>query len=245
MPDEAAPLYLVLLFLCLLLSALFSGSEAAFLSLRRVGLQRLLSQRVPGAQRVAHLAEYPERFLPTVLLGNTLVNTAAAVLATSIALAFLSEGTAVVVATAGVTVLVLVFGEVVPKSVAVRHPERVASLVVRPFGWVERALLPVAVLLLWVSRGAAKLFGGGSTREVLVEEEIKVLVAAGREAGTVAHHEAEMLENVFRFGDRTVREVMSPRTEMVCVEEGTTLKGFLDLYKRRPHARFPVYSGSI
>ena len=246
MSEEPVSLYILLLILCLVLSAFFSGSEATLLSLQRIRLQGLLHRRVPGARRVARMVEHPEQFLPTILLGNNLVNTAAAVLGTAIALAWIaSEGQAVVAATAAVTLMLLIFGEVVPKTIGVRHAERTSFLVVPPLEMIRRLLFPLVWLLQLLSRSAAKLFGGEAWQQTVTEEELKLMISMGRAAGTVESQEAEMLEKVFHFGDREVREIMTPRTEVVWVERGMSLEAFLDLYTRYPYSRFPIYEGSM
>ena len=221
MPEGPVPLYLLLAFICLVLSAFFSGTEATLLSVQRVRLHGMLQRRVPGARLVARIVERPDRFLPTILLGNNLVNTAAAALGTTIALTFIpSDDQAVVVATATVTLLLLVFGEVIPKTIATRHPERISLVVVRPLEVIRYLLFPLVFLLQVLSLGVARLFGGGSWRDLVTEEELKAMISLGRAAGTVESMEAEMLERVFRFGDRQVREVITPRTESVVLEKG-------------------------
>ncbi|MDP2950300.1 MAG: DUF21 domain-containing protein, partial [Chloroflexota bacterium] len=120
---------LALLFVCVALSAFFSSTEAAFLSIRRAHLLELVRKGRPGAALVARLAERPDRLLPTVLLGNNLVNTAAAALGTAIALSMVKDvNTAILVSTVGVTVLLLVLGEMMPKILATHNAVRWAFL---------------------------------------------------------------------------------------------------------------------
>ena len=246
MPEGPVPLYLLLVFLCLVLSAFFSGTEATLLSVQRVRLHGMLQRRVPGARLVARIVERPDRFLPTILLGNNLVNTAAAALGTTIALTFIpSDKQAVVVATAAVTLLLLVFGEIIPKTIAMRHPERLSLVVVRPLEVIRYLMFPMVLLLQGLSRGVTRLFGGGGWSEMVTEEELKAMISLGRAAGTVESMEAEMLERVFRFGDRQVREVITPRTESVVLESGTRVAEFLQVYSRHPYSRFPVYEGGL
>jgi len=245
MPENVS-VKLVLLLVCLVFSAFFSSTEAAFLSIQRARLLALVRKGRPGAARVARLAERPDRLLPTVLLGNNLVNTLAAALGTAIAISLFGvedSNTAILASTVGVTVLLLVFGETVPKTLANSHAVSWAFLSVRPLELVEMLLLPGARLLQLLSRGIIKLFGAQPVPAV-TEEEIRTMIVTGRDVGTVEHGEAEMLENVFRFGDRPVREVMTPRTDVVWVQKGTTLQQFLALYARHPHNRYPVFAGS-
>ena len=240
--DQA--LYLILLLPCLLLSAFFSSSEAAFLSLRKVRIRGLVEKRVAGAERVARMVDQPEKVLPTILLGNNLVNTAFAALATVIMISLMGEGRGVIVATVVSTIVLLVLGETLPKTVAIRHSEPMFFFSARVIEWLDRLLLPLVALLQWVSRTLA-LRLGSDPRALFTEEEIKVAISIGREAGEVEEEEAKMLEKVFRFGDRQLREVMTPRTELVWVEVGTTLTEFLGIYKDHSHTRFPVFEDHV
>jgi CBS domain containing-hemolysin-like protein len=241
MPEGQIGIYIIIL-VSMLLSAFFSSSEAAFLSLQRTRITHLVSTGVAGASAVARMMAQPERLLPTILLGNNLVNVAFAAMVTVLTLRFLDEGLGVAVATALATGLLLVFGEVVPKTVAIRHSERVAFLYVRPLRWLETLLWPFVIVLQRIS----SLFGGSGvgTRWSVTEAELRTLIDIGEAEGAFEREEAEMLESVFRFGDRQVREVMTPRTEIVFVERGAMLNEFLDTYAEHPHTRFPVYKGS-
>ena len=246
MPEGPVPLYLLLAAICLVLSAFFSGTEAALLSIQRVRLHSLLQRGVLGAGLVARMVERPDRFLPTILLGNNLVNTAAAALGTAIALTVIEvQEQAVLVATAVVTGLLLITGEVIPKTIAARHAERISLIIVRPLVMTRYLMFPLVLLLQALSSGVSRLVGGRGWQDLVTEEELKNMISMGRAAGTVETSEAEMLERVFSFGDRQVREVMTPRPELVMVEKGTLAGEFLEVYSRYPYSRFPVYEGSI
>lgn len=232
---------LILLAVFLFFSAFFSGSEAALLSVQRVRLRRLVTEKAAGAERVERMIEHPERLLPPILLGNNLVNTGAAAIATSIMLLLIAdENLAVAVATAAVTIVLLIFGETIPKTVAARHAER-ASIIVAPviqgIGWV---LKPISIILQAISLTIAKLFGGGSLSQLVTEEEIKAMVEVGSESGAVEQGEADIIRRVLGFGDRRVSELMTPRPEIVALKEGATIRDFLDLYGGSYHTRFPV-----
>ena len=242
--DQVATLYLILLLPCLLLSAFFSSSEAAFLSLRKVRIRHLVESRAAGAERVAKMVEQPEKVLPTILLGNNLANTGFAALATVIMITLIGEGRGVVVATVATTIILLVLGETLPKMVAIRHSESLFFFSARVLEWIERLLLPLVALLQWINRILA-LRLGSDPRALFTEEEIKMAISIGREAGAVEEQEAQLLEKVFRFGDRQLREVMTPRTELVWVEAGTTLKDFFTIYQGHSHTRFPVFEDHV
>ncbi len=239
--------YLILFFVCLLLSGFFSSSEVAFISLQKLRLRHLADTEGGAAREVAALTEKPERLLTTILLGNNLVNTAAAALATALATSLLtSEGYAVLAATGGVTVLLLVFGEVFPKTVATRYGERMAMVYATPMKVLIMTLAPIATVFVWIADKLASGLGASAEPRVLVsEDEIRTAVSVGAEEGTLVVSEAEMVERVFRFGDRQVVEVMTPRTDIKWIEKGTTLPEFLTSYAERPHSRFPVYEDTI
>ncbi len=242
--DDYLKLGLLVLFLGI--SAFFSGSETAFLALQRVRLMHLVRSGVPRAQRVFRLAENPERFLSTVLLGNNLVNTAAAAIGTAIVISLLGNvGSSIIIATGGVTILLLIFGEILPKTFAARHAEGFALTVVRPLQFVEWALWPLVQALRLLTTLVSKLTGATNNPSLVTEQEIRSLISIGKEAGAVESSEAEMLEKVFHFGDNPVSEIMTPRPEIVSIEQQTTLRQFLNIYARNYHTRFPVFSDSI
>ncbi|MQF87970.1 MAG: HlyC/CorC family transporter [SAR202 cluster bacterium] len=237
---------LALLVICLALSGFFSASETAFIALPRARLMHLVRSGRPGADRVSHIIQRPERFLATVLLGNNLVNTAAAALATVLALNLIdNKSLSVLAATAGVTTILLLFGETVPKNIAWRRSERVAFAVSRPIRLVELALSPVVTLLQAFSTMTNRALGISSVTPQIGEEEIRTMIAAGAQTGTVEAAEAALLEKVFRFGDRQMREIMTPRPEIVWIEQGDSLQEFLEVYSEHTHTRFPVYDGSM
>ena len=146
-------LYIALLVICLALSAFFSGSETAFISLQRFRLEYLVNAEVKAAKGVARLIEKPERFLSVVLLGNTLVNAAAAALATAIAVEYLGEQNGIIVATVCLTVLLLIFCEATPKTFAARHSERLSMLLYRPIEMVSWLFTPFVIALSWLASG--------------------------------------------------------------------------------------------
>jgi len=235
-------LYLVFLVLCLLLSAFFSSSETAFISLQRIRVEHLVDTKVRGAKRVAKMVERPEKLLSTILLGNNFVNIAATALATFLAIRIWGEQWGILIATIGLTIILLVFCETTPKTIATQHAERLSLAFARPIEVLSWLLTPFVVALSWIASGFSKLLGGTPVpRSLASEEEIRTMISVGHKEGTVEEEEAEMLHKVFEFGNRPVREVMVPRTEVVWVTKGTKLADFLGLYAQSPLSRFPVY----
>ena len=239
---------LILIGLCIILSAFFSSSEAAFLALERIRLVHLLNTNKPGAQRVAGLLKRPERLLSTILLGNNLVNVAFTALITVVSLNLLGEGRealATILATVAGTILLLIFGETIPKTIAVHQAERISFWYARPLKMLEFVFWPIIFLLQGMTNWTTKLLGvNPEARDSITEGELLTLIDIGEAEGTFEPSEAELLQNVFRFGDRQVREVMTPRPEMVSVQRSATLSEFLNVYGAHSHTRFPVYNDS-
>jgi len=238
-------LYLALLLLCLVLSAFFSGSETAFSALQRVRIEHLVSTKVSGAGLVSRLMQRPGKFLSVVLLGNNLVNTGGAVMATALAIGFWPEQ-GVLIATIGMTVIILVFSEAIPKTLATHNSERISLLFARPLAALSWLFTPFVVVLSWIAIGFGKIVGvAPAPRSLVSEEEIRTMISVGHKEGAVEASEARMLHKVFDFGDRPVREVMIPRLEVIAIKRGSTVADFLALYADHPLSRFPVFDESM
>ena len=240
--DTSDVIRLVLLGLTVLLSAFFAGSEAAFLSVQRSRLAALILDKVKGAERVEKLASNPEKLLPTVLTGNNLVNVAAAALGTTLAGSYLSPNWAVGVSVGAVTVLLLLFGEILPKVIATKNAEGLALILVRPLQAAQILFFPVVWVLEIYSRMVGRIFGLSGSR-LVSEREIRALIDVAEIEGGVEKGEAALLEKVFHFGDLRVGDVMTPRTEIIFVELSATLQDFLPIYARTTYTRFPVFDG--
>ena len=243
MPGNEA-VSLALLFAFLVLSAFFSSSEAAFLSLQRTRIAHLLSEGVPGARRVAAMLDEPERLLSTILLGNNLVNVAFSAIITLVVVDRVgpdNEGLGVVIATVLGTVTLLLLGETIPKTIAVRNSEKLAFLYSYPLKWGEYLLLPFVLILQRITKAFSSRFGGTQEGRSITEGELHTLIDIGVGEGEFEQEEAERLKGVFRFGDRQVRDVMTPRTETVFVQRGLSVEEFLEIYAEHSHTRFPVY----
>jgi putative hemolysin len=240
--DDADSWLLLAFLLCLALSAFFSSAEAAFISLPKLRIRYLVESGVKGARQLAKAADRPERFLATVLLGNNLVNVAAATLGAIMAVAVFGLPWGPLIATVGVTALVLVFGEVIPKTLAVHRAQRLSLLYINPMRIIEWCLYPFVLALGRIGLGFTKMVAETEEDRKLVSEgEIHSVISAGEDEGVVEQGEAEMLRKVFEFTDSPVGKIMIPRTEIAWVEQGTKLSDFLAIYAQTPYSRFPVY----
>jgi putative hemolysin len=234
--------WLFLAFLaCLVISAFFSSAESAFISLPKLRIKYLVETGVKGAERLAKAAEEPEKFLATVLLGNNLVNVAAATLGTIMAVTVFGVVKGPIIATLGVTALILIFGEVIPKSLGVHHAQRLSLLYGKPLRVIELCLYPFVLALGHIGLGFRRITARPKGEDLVSEGEIRSVINVGESEGVVERNEAKMLHKVFEFTDRPVSKIMVPRTEIAWVEQGAKLSDFLDIYAQMPHSRFPVY----
>lgn len=242
--DDTVALYLVLFVICIFASAFFSSAETAFISLPKTRIKFLVESGAHGAVNIEKIMQRPERLLSTILLCNNLVNVAAASLGTAMAVTVWDGDVAILISTVLVTTVLLIFAEVTPKTLAMKHAERMALIYVYPVQVINMVVSPLAIGLSWI----ATLFAGrkGGVKPLIVSvEEIRSMISAGQQEGTVEEAQAEMLHNVFEFGSRSVREVMTPRPEVISIESGTKFADFLTLYSNTPHSRYPVYKDNL
>jgi putative hemolysin len=192
---------------------------------------------------VAKIVEQPEKFLATVLLGINFFETAVATLGTIIAVSLIqNENWAIAIATIVITIVTLVFAELIPKSLAVRYGERLALRYVRPLEIISTILYPLVYILNHIGITFTKLVGEGEIpKPTISEEEFRTAISIGEAEGVMEGNEAEMLHKVFEFTDRPVSKIMVPRTEITWVEQGTNISDFLNLYTQGRYSRFPVY----
>jgi putative hemolysin len=238
-------LYLILFVICVFLSAFFSSAETSVVSLSKLTIVHLSSTGVSGARRLEKLVEEPGKFLAAILLGNNLVNVAAAALGTLMAVSWLDPALGALVATIGVTAILLIFGEVIPKTLATHHAERMALLYSGPIKFIMWILYPFVIVLNRIGISITKIIPQSEeAKKVINEDEIRTAITVGKAEGVWEEDEAKMLHKVFEFADRPVREIMTPRTEIVWIEKGTVIGAFLDVYRQYPHSRFPVYHGT-
>lgn len=223
-----------ILFLLLFFSAFFSASETALFSLSMVQARTLLNQKRKGAEVVYRLKKNPKRLIVTILLGNNLVNIGASVLATVISTNLLgSKGAGIAVGV--MTFLILVFGEIIPKSIATTTAEKISLIVGKPILFCMYLFWP----FVWFFEKIAKIFG--RTEELISEEQIKTMAIMGLEAGVLKKEEKEIIERAVRFADVTVEDVMTPRVDMFTLEGDLNLTEVLSTITKCPFSRIPIY----
>lgn len=250
---------IVIVALLIAVNALLAMSEIALVSANRTRLSALETRGVAGAAGARSLAEEPDRFIPAIQAGVTLVGVLLGVFggepiarALTPLLVGLGAGAAyaeslgLIVAVVLVTLLSLLFGELVPKQLALRTPERFAILLARPV----RALASVGLPLVWALAATSRLvlrgFGAGSTQgEDVTEEELKVLLAEGERSGVIETEERDMIERILRLADKPARAIMTPRTELVWIDRTDSDAEILRTIASTPQARFVVCDGRV
>lgn len=233
---------LLLLLLLLMLSAFFSSSETAFLSLERVQVAHHVRERRAGAERVSALLDQPTRLLSAILLGNNLVNTGAAAVGTLIAVDLFSRGQGALAATLAVTVLLVIFGEVGPKTAALTHNWALARAYALPLVLWSRAVRPAVVALDFVARAMLGVVGPGRERTLSLGE-LRTAIAMGAESGTLEAGESDMLLGALTLENRPVRRIMVHRTSMITAEAREPLMDVSARMAEHGYLRLPVFSG--
>ncbi len=252
-------LEVLVILLLIVLNGVFSMSELALVSARRSRLAVLERNGVPGATVARDLAAEPQRFLPTVQVGITLIGVLTGVFGGARLAAHLEDDIAripplapfaepiafalVVVAT---TYLTLVLGELVPKQLALRRPEHVAARVAGPIAMLSRMVGP-AVWVLGQSSGLVmRAFGWNRTpQQRVTEEDLKALLAEGAQEGVLEHEEHDMISRMLRLADKPVRAIMTPRTELAWIDRTDTRQDIAASVRETPYSRFVVCDGSV
>lgn len=238
-------LKIVILALLLLLSGFFSGSETALIRIGKIKARSLLKRGVKGADTIQKLVNEPEVLLTTVLIGNNVVNIAASGLATSIAIEYFGD-LGVGIAIGVMTFLILTFGEIVPKTLAMHHAERISLVVSKPLEMMIYVIRPVATVLAVVTQAIGRLFGlKVQAKGLISEEEVKSLLDIGEEDGAIEEDEKEMMNGVLGLDYITVKNVMTPREEMIGIEATQSREDARQLIRRYGYSRIPVFAGTI
>lgn len=240
------PLILALVAM-LILSASFSACEAAALSLNKVRLRHLMEQGHRSAQLTYQLLTQLDRVIGTLLVANNLVNVAISAIASWIFIMEFGSERGLAIATFVVTAVLLLIGEVTPKMFGATHAEAVIFVAVRPLMVLMRLLYPIATFFTWAGRMLLRLFRIPTKRRspLVTEEEIKVMIQMGREAGVLAEDELRMLHRIFEFSDSLVQEVMVFRDQIAAVDLNAKADDALDVLIEEGHSRIPVYEGSL
>lgn len=254
---------LLLVLALILLNAVFAMAEAALLSVRRSRIDQLVEEGHRRARLAASLLQEPTRMLSTLQVGVTLVALfSAGVAAENLVAPFAAwietvaapgllqrhaREVAFAVTIVSVSLVSLVIGEITPKSIAIRHAERIALLTVYPMRWLQLIATPIVALVTWLSSLLTRPFGVTAEFHptALGEDELRLLVEQSEEHGVIDSGEKEMIHSIFDFGDTRVREVMTPRLDLAAVPVDTTVAELSRRVQESGHSRLPVYEGDL
>ncbi len=232
------------LLILFVLSAFFSGSETALMSMDKLRVKYLAEKDRPGARKLAELLERPEGVLSAILVGNNVVNIMVSVFATTLFIDFFGQRGELMTILV-LTPILLIFAEVCPKTYAANSPEKLSFAVLHPIRLVMWVLRPVTWLVSGVSSLLTHFLSKEEERPLISEDEIRSIIEFGEHAGVMDEEKRRMLHGVFDLSKTRVRDVMIPRTEVVGIEAGASFADVVQLASQAHHSRFPVYDGDL
>ena len=242
-PSDNLIILLLIAITCIVLSSLFSASESAFLGLNKLRVHFLREKGDKRAIRAGKLLERKEELLNMLLVGNEIVNVTLSVVLTSIFLKLFGAA-GLGIATSIATVLLLIFGEITPKSLTTRYPEKSSFFLSRFVWFFFYFLRPFVIIFTSISRLFLKIFGISTKKKqaTFTEEEIKTFIDVGGEEGVLENGEKNMMNRVFKFTDLNATDIMVPRCDVIGIETKASYRDIIQLSERTRISRFPVYT---
>lgn len=237
---------IILLIVLLFFSALFSASETALMSLSKIRVRHMVESKVRGAKIVSKMIDNPNKLLSGILIGNNIVNIGASALATKLAMDFFGAA-GVGIATAIMTVLVLIFGEITPKSLAANNAEKVSLKVSRLISMIIKLLNPIIIIFTYITNFIIRMLSNkdSSRKPIITEEELKTMVDVSHEEGILELEEKQMIQNVFEFNSLKVKDVMTKRQDIVAVDIKSSYEQIKKVFIEEQFSRIPVYDEDI
>ncbi|MFV0518907.1 MAG: hemolysin family protein [Lachnospirales bacterium] len=235
---------IVILVGLLLLSMLFSASETALTSLNRMRLRNMLDEKVKGAVVVEKLMQNQRKLLTTILIGNNIVNIAASSMATELALSSAnSTEYTVAIVTLTLTFIILIFGEVLPKSVANSKSEKISLVIAPIINFCMYLFMPIAFVINTISSIFLKIFGISLSdkQDPITESELKTIVNVSHEEGVLEIDERTMINKIFDFGEISASQVMTPRTDIISISKDSSYAKVMEIFEQERLSRLPVY----
>lgn len=242
-PSETGQLITVIILLCL--SAFFSSSETALTTVNQIRMRTLADNGDKRAARVLRVTGNPGKMLSAILIGNNIVNLSASSISTSLAI-HLFGNTGAGIATGILTFLILIFGEVTPKTMATIKADSMSLTAAAPIGFLMKILTPVIFIINKLSLGLMFLLHVNikDAQKKMTEEELRTIVDVSQENGVIEHEERDIIHNLFDFGDAEAKEIMVPRIDMTFVQADATYQEVLDIFRQDMFTRLPVYEDS-
>lgn len=239
-------LIIMFIVICIIIVAFFSSSEAALMSVNKLKIKHLIEKGNKNAAAVDRIISRHDKLFGTILTTENLFIILASSLGTALSFKYFgSDG--VFISTLIMTVLIVILGEITPKTIAAALSERISLMVARPMELIIKIMNPIITVFALLSNVLLKTFGAKIKYNpyYLTEDEIKTVIDVGEKEGVLAADEKEILYGVFELGDKLAKEIMVPRVEMECVEISEALSGIVEAINKTGHSRIPVYEGNL
>ena len=235
---------LIVILILLALSAYFSSAETALMAVNKIRMKALADEGDKRAGTVLRILSNQPHMLVSILIGNNIANLAASALAALLVIDLFGSRL-VGIGTGVLTFLVLVFGEITPKTAASINPDKLAMAYAPSILVLTRLFTPLVLLVNAVSRGVMLLVGidPSKKKEQITEEELRTLVDIGHEEGVIESDEKEMITNVFDFGDQSAKDIMIPRMDMTCIDVEASFAEIIEIFREDKYTRMPVFEG--
>lgn len=238
-------MYYVILVIMIILSAFFSASETAFSSVNLIRLRQYVDDGRPGAKKALNVAERFDEVLLAILIGNNIVNLASASLATIVATEVLNLGASgAPIATAVMTVLIIIFGEILPKSYAKENSESLALSIGTIYYYMIKVMKPLIFIFMVLKDFVAKLYSKKEDEPSVTEDELNVIIDTMEEEGVLQQDEVEMLQSVLDLSETFVKDIMTPRVDVVAVDVHDSTENVKNVFFEEKYSRIPVYDES-
>ncbi len=236
---------ITLLAILIMLSAFFSSAETAYSSVNKIRLKHFAEKRRAGSEKALHIAEHFDQTLSTILVGNNIVNIAAASIAATIAAELFGGSLALIGSTIMMTILILIFGEILPKSLAKEHAESYSLIISNVLYVLIKILTPVNFLFIQLKALVSKIFAKNNQLPSVTEEEIKYMLDISEEEGVIDKEERELLYHSMDFDDTVAEEVLTPRIDMVAIEVNQSIDEIKEVFFTERYSRIPVYKETV
>jgi len=238
--------FIIFIVILVLMSAFFSSAETAFSSINKIRLRNYVSEGKAGSKKAQYITDNFDKTISTILIGNNIVNIAATSISTAVITKLFGDSTGLLISTVAMTIIILIFGEILPKSIAKEHAESYGLKISGILYFLIKLLTPLNYLFTVLKNGVVKLFSKNNEASPSVtEEEIKVLVDISEEEGVIDQKEKELLHRSLDFNEILVGEIFTHRLDMVAIEVNESIEDITKLLLEERYSRIPVYEDNI
>ncbi len=239
---------IIIIVILIMFSACFSSMETAFSTVNKIRLRHRAANGDKKAEKVLKIADNFDKTITTILVGNNIVNICSASLATIVCTDLFADtlgvGTATAISTASMTIIVLIFGEILPKSIAKQNSDKFALMFADIMSFFNFILTPVSTIFMFIQKAAAKLFKSSDSPSV-TEDELKYIIEEIEDEGVLEEKESELVRSALEFDETRIEEILVPRVKIVAVEQDSDIESIKDIFLNERYTRLPVYEKNI